>query len=50
MTSMNTRLNIEKLNGKSIQKYGVSKQVGFKQLGPCVKTRVHGVYVQSVWF
>ncbi|GKB95157.1 hypothetical protein Tco_0981294 [Tanacetum coccineum] len=30
---MNTRLNIEKLDGNIVQKHGSSKQVGFKQLG-----------------
>ncbi|GKB60857.1 ribonuclease H-like domain-containing protein [Tanacetum coccineum] len=43
MASMNTRLNIEKLDGNIIQKHESSKQVGFKQLGPGVKTRFHGV-------
>ncbi|GKD96953.1 hypothetical protein Tco_1380850 [Tanacetum coccineum] len=33
MASMNTRLNIKKLNGNIVQKHGGSKQVGFKQLG-----------------
>ncbi|GJR41429.1 hypothetical protein Tco_1217113 [Tanacetum coccineum] len=33
MASMNTRLNIEKLDGNIVQKHGSSKQVGFKQLG-----------------
>ncbi|GJS83548.1 hypothetical protein Tco_0750089 [Tanacetum coccineum] len=33
MASMNTRLNIEKLNGNIVQKHGGSKQVGLKQLG-----------------
>ncbi|GKE39953.1 hypothetical protein Tco_1463358 [Tanacetum coccineum] len=33
MASMNTRLNIEKLDGNIIQKHGGSKQVGLKQLG-----------------
>ncbi|GKC74978.1 hypothetical protein Tco_1125752 [Tanacetum coccineum] len=33
MASMNTRLNIEKLDGNIVQKHGGSKQVGFKQLG-----------------
>ncbi|GKE32667.1 hypothetical protein Tco_1451989 [Tanacetum coccineum] len=33
MASMNTRLNIEKLDGKIIQKHGGSKQVRLKQLG-----------------
>ncbi|GJW93538.1 hypothetical protein Tco_0173210 [Tanacetum coccineum] len=51
MASMNTRLNIEKLDGNIVQKHGGSKKVGFKQLGPCVKTGVHGVHVQKcVWF
>nr|GFC82831.1 hypothetical protein [Tanacetum cinerariifolium] len=30
---MNTRLNIEKLDGNTVQKHGGSKQVGLKQLG-----------------
>ncbi|GJV17435.1 zinc finger, CCHC-type containing protein [Tanacetum coccineum] len=51
MASMNTRLNIEKLDGNIVQKHGGSKQVGFKQLGPGVKTGVHGVhYEKCVWF
>ncbi|GJZ96937.1 hypothetical protein Tco_0669271 [Tanacetum coccineum] len=33
MTSMNTRLNIEKLDGNIVQKHGGLKQVGLKQLG-----------------
>nr|GEW12680.1 retrotransposon protein, putative, Ty1-copia subclass [Tanacetum cinerariifolium] len=33
MASMNTRLNMEKLDGNIIQKHGGSKQVGLKQLG-----------------
>ncbi|GKA54542.1 hypothetical protein Tco_0753491, partial [Tanacetum coccineum] len=33
MASMNTRLNIEKLDGNIVQKHGGSKHVGFKQLG-----------------
>nr|GEY39037.1 hypothetical protein [Tanacetum cinerariifolium] len=33
MASMNTRLNIEKLDGNIIQKHGGSKQIGLKQLG-----------------
>ncbi|GKF15889.1 hypothetical protein Tco_0057351 [Tanacetum coccineum] len=49
-TSMNARLNIEKLDGNSVQKHRGSKQVVFKQLGSGVKTGVHGVHVQSVWF
>ncbi|GJU87524.1 hypothetical protein Tco_1295070 [Tanacetum coccineum] len=51
MASMNTRLNIEKLNGNIVQKHGGSKQVGFKQLGLGVKTGVHGVHDEKrVWF
>ncbi|GJW79294.1 hypothetical protein Tco_0140976 [Tanacetum coccineum] len=51
MASMNTRLNIDKLDGNIVQKHGGSKQAGFYQLGPCVKTGVHGVHVQKcVWF
>ncbi|GKA21211.1 zinc finger, CCHC-type containing protein [Tanacetum coccineum] len=51
MTSMNTRLNIEKLDGNIVQKHGGSKQVGFKQLGPGVETGVHGVHDEKrVWF
>ncbi|GKE42605.1 hypothetical protein Tco_1469889 [Tanacetum coccineum] len=61
MASMNTRLNIEKLDGNIVQKHGGSKQVrlkqlgskqvGFKQLGPGVETGVHGVQVEKrVWF
>ncbi|GJY36282.1 zinc finger, CCHC-type containing protein [Tanacetum coccineum] len=44
MASMNTRLNIEKLDGNIVQKHGGSKQVGFKQLGPGVEIGVHGVH------
>ncbi|GJX07209.1 hypothetical protein Tco_0195141 [Tanacetum coccineum] len=33
MASMNTRLNIEKLDGNIVQNHGSSKQVGLKQLG-----------------
>ncbi|GKA16861.1 hypothetical protein Tco_0696698 [Tanacetum coccineum] len=33
MASMNTRLNIEKLDENIVQKHGGSKQVGLKQLG-----------------
>ncbi|GKB98158.1 hypothetical protein Tco_0984295 [Tanacetum coccineum] len=48
---MNTRLNIEKLDGNIVQKHGGSKQVGFKQLGPGVETGVHGVHDEKrVWF
>ncbi|GJW35849.1 hypothetical protein Tco_0058769 [Tanacetum coccineum] len=66
MASINTRLNIEKLNentvqkhggtskkldGNIVQKHGGSKQVGFKQLGPGVETGVHGVHDEKrVWF
>nr|GEV25820.1 zinc finger, CCHC-type [Tanacetum cinerariifolium] len=51
MASMNTRLNIEKLDVNIVQKHGGSKQVEFKQLGPCVKTGVHGVHDEKhVWF
>ncbi|GJS01265.1 hypothetical protein Tco_0317773, partial [Tanacetum coccineum] len=46
MASMNTRLNIEKLDGNIVQKHGGSKQVGFKQLGPGIK--VHDE--KRVWF
>ncbi|GJW92342.1 zinc finger, CCHC-type containing protein [Tanacetum coccineum] len=46
-----TRLNIEKLDGNIVQKYGGSKQVRFKQLGPGVETGVHGVHDEKrVWF
>ncbi|GJT97097.1 hypothetical protein Tco_1092615 [Tanacetum coccineum] len=48
---MNTRLNIEKLDGNIVQKHGGSKQVGFKQLGPGVEIGVHGVNDEKrVWF
>nr|GEW83466.1 zinc finger, CCHC-type [Tanacetum cinerariifolium] len=51
MASMNTRLNIKTLNGNIIQNHGGSKQVGFKQLGPDVETRVYGVHDEKrVWF
>ncbi|GJV15146.1 zinc finger, CCHC-type containing protein [Tanacetum coccineum] len=51
MASMNTRLNIKKLDVNIIQKHGGSKQVGFKQLGPGVETGVHEVHdVKRVWF
>ncbi|GJX04545.1 zinc finger, CCHC-type containing protein [Tanacetum coccineum] len=51
MASMNTRLNIEKLDGNIVQKHGGSKQVGFKQLGHGVETGVHGVHDEKcVWF
>ncbi|GKA48090.1 hypothetical protein Tco_0741048 [Tanacetum coccineum] len=51
MTSMNTRLNIEKLNENIVQKHRGSKQVGFKQLGLGVEKGVHGVHDEKcVWF
>ncbi|GKC22160.1 hypothetical protein Tco_1024310 [Tanacetum coccineum] len=51
MASMNTRLNIEKLDGYIVQKHEGSKQVRFKQLGPGVETRVNGVHDEKrVWF
>ncbi|GKE52734.1 hypothetical protein Tco_1487890 [Tanacetum coccineum] len=60
MASMNTRLNIEKLDGNIVQKHGTSKQVGFKQLGhkqvgfkqlgPGVETRFHGVQDKKTVF
>ncbi|GKE01302.1 hypothetical protein Tco_1389285 [Tanacetum coccineum] len=51
MASMDTRLNIEKLDGNIVQKHRGSKQVGFKQLGPGVKIGVHGVHDEKyVWF
>ncbi|GJW04848.1 hypothetical protein Tco_1563704 [Tanacetum coccineum] len=51
MASMNTRLNIEKLDGNIVQKHRGLKQVGFKQLGPAVETGVHGVHDEKcVWF
>ncbi|GJV46651.1 hypothetical protein Tco_1431187 [Tanacetum coccineum] len=43
MASMNTRLNIEKLDGNIVQRHGGSKQVGFNQLGPGIEIGVHGV-------
>nr|GEV81948.1 retrovirus-related Pol polyprotein from transposon TNT 1-94 [Tanacetum cinerariifolium] len=49
MASMNTRLNIKKINGNIVQKHGGSKQVGFKQLGPGVETRVHEVHDENVF-
>ncbi|GJV05180.1 cytochrome P450 [Tanacetum coccineum] len=50
MASMNTRLNIEKLDGNIIQKMRFTKS-GFKQLGPGVETGVHGVHDEKrVWF
>ncbi|GJZ64982.1 hypothetical protein Tco_0621678 [Tanacetum coccineum] len=39
MASLNTRLNIKKLDGNIVQKHGGSKQVGFKQLGPAPPPR-----------
>ncbi|GJR05502.1 zinc finger, CCHC-type containing protein [Tanacetum coccineum] len=51
MASMNTRLNIKKLDVNIVQNHGGSKQVGLKQLGPGVETRVHGVHDEKrVWF
>ncbi|GJX68386.1 hypothetical protein Tco_0304113 [Tanacetum coccineum] len=51
MASMNTRLNIEKVDGNIVQKQGGSKQVGFKQLGSGVETGVHRVHDEKrVWF
>ncbi|GJS28225.1 zinc finger, CCHC-type containing protein [Tanacetum coccineum] len=51
MASINTRLNIEKLNGNIVQKHGDSKQVVFTQLGPGVETGFHGVHDEKrVWF
>ncbi|GKB70510.1 zinc finger, CCHC-type containing protein [Tanacetum coccineum] len=51
MANINTRLNIEKINGNIVQKHGGSKQVGFKQLGLGVETGVHGVHDEKhVWF
>ncbi|GJZ61920.1 zinc finger, CCHC-type containing protein [Tanacetum coccineum] len=42
------RFNIENLNGIIVQNHGGSKQVGFKQLGPGVKTGVHRVHDDTV--
>nr|GEY52991.1 zinc finger, CCHC-type [Tanacetum cinerariifolium] len=51
MASMNTRLNVEKVDVNIVQKHGGSKQVEFKQLGPGVETGVHGVHDEKyVWF
>ncbi|GJS23562.1 hypothetical protein Tco_0452194 [Tanacetum coccineum] len=51
MASLNTRLNIEKLDENIVQKHGGLKQVGFKQLGPGVETGVHRVHDEKrVWF
>ncbi|GJU26880.1 zinc finger, CCHC-type containing protein [Tanacetum coccineum] len=51
MSSMNIRLNIKKLDENIVQNHGGLKQVGFKQLGPCVETGVHGVHDEKrVWF
>nr|GEZ51802.1 hypothetical protein [Tanacetum cinerariifolium] len=49
MASMNTRLNIEKIDGNIIRKHEGSKQVGFKQLGPGVETGVHEVHDENVF-
>nr|GEU63583.1 zinc finger, CCHC-type [Tanacetum cinerariifolium] len=51
IASINTRLNIKKLDGNIVQKHRGSKQVGFKQLSPGVETGVHGVHDEkNVWF
>nr|GEU30555.1 zinc finger, CCHC-type [Tanacetum cinerariifolium] len=51
MASMNTRLNIENLDGNIVQKHEGSKQVRFKQLGRCIKTGVYAVHmIKCVWF
>nr|GEW89100.1 zinc finger, CCHC-type [Tanacetum cinerariifolium] len=51
MASMNTRLNIKKLDRNIVQKHGGSKQAGFKQLGPGVETGFHGLHDEKrVWF
>nr|GEV14005.1 zinc finger, CCHC-type [Tanacetum cinerariifolium] len=51
MASINTRLNIERLDVNIVQKHGGSKQVGFKQFGSDVETGVHGVHDEKrVWF
>ncbi|GJT39768.1 hypothetical protein Tco_0939633 [Tanacetum coccineum] len=47
MASMNTRLNIKKLNDNIIKKHRGSKQVGFKQPGPGVETGVHEVSIDD---
>nr|GFB34967.1 leucine-rich receptor-like protein kinase family protein [Tanacetum cinerariifolium] len=49
MASMNTRLNIKKIDGNIVQNHGGSKQVGFKQLGPGVETGVHEVHDENVF-
>nr|GEW73164.1 zinc finger, CCHC-type [Tanacetum cinerariifolium] len=51
MASMNTRLNIKKLDENIIQKHRGSKQVGFKQLGPGAEIGFHVVHDEKrVWF
>nr|GEV31071.1 zinc finger, CCHC-type [Tanacetum cinerariifolium] len=51
MASMNTRLNVEKLDGNNEQKHKGAKQIGFKQLGHVVETGIHGVHDEKrVWF
>ena len=51
MTSAIIRFNVVNLDGNDVQNHGGSKQVGFKQLGPGVKTWIHGVHVlKHVWF
>nr|GEV06894.1 zinc finger, CCHC-type [Tanacetum cinerariifolium] len=49
MASMNTRLNIKKLDENIVQKHGSSKQVGFKKLGPGVEPGVHEVHDENVF-
>ncbi|GJU25788.1 putative RNA-directed DNA polymerase [Tanacetum coccineum] len=42
---------VKDLREVNSQKHGGSKQVGLKQLGPCVEIRVHGVHDEKrVWF
>nr|GEU62871.1 zinc finger, CCHC-type [Tanacetum cinerariifolium] len=48
MASRNTRLNIKKLDGNIVEKHGGSKQVVFKQLGPCVETGVYEVHDEKL--
>ncbi|GJT75579.1 hypothetical protein Tco_1042304 [Tanacetum coccineum] len=49
MASMNTRLNIENLDGNIVQKHGGSKQVGLKQLG-CKQVGFKQLSVKQVGF
>ncbi|GJS94730.1 hypothetical protein Tco_0801698 [Tanacetum coccineum] len=45
------RFDIKNFDGNGVQKHGCSKQKGCKQLGPDIKTRIHGVHDQKhVWF